>query len=38
MKRWCRTCHEEEPCVIIAHDEKGEATVTVCHRCGTRII
>lgn len=38
MKRYCPTCKSEEMCKIIANDMNGQATVTICHRCGDRII
>ena len=37
MKRYCHVCKRNEMCVIIANDEAGNPTVTVCHRCGNRI-
>lgn len=38
MKRHCRNCGKEEMCVVIANDEAGNPNVTICHRCGLRII
>jgi len=37
MKRYCPNCKENEQCVVIANDESGNPTVTICHRCNNRV-
>lgn len=37
VKRFCTVCKENELCVVIAHDEAGNANVAICHRCGDRV-
>lgn len=38
MKRYCPTCKEQEMCRVIGRDDAGNPNVTICHRCGGRVI